>query len=40
MIFTCEKYLGDLTEYDPTIVVDRYPTISWGCGNMVIVSKK
>jgi hypothetical protein len=40
LIFTCEKYLGDLMEYDPTIVVDRYATISWGCGNMVIVSKK
>jgi hypothetical protein len=40
VIFTCEKYLGDLTEYDPTIVVDSYPAIGWGCGNMVIAYRK
>src|SRR5574341_2592619 len=40
MIFTCEKYLDDLTGYDLSITIDRYPAIRWGCGNMVIVYKK
>ncbi len=40
MIFTCEKYLADLIEYDPSIIIERYPAIRWVCGNMVIVYRK